>query len=56
LFLLGPRFSLSEIKIYRMSWIKRINKIYRKYQTKFKKKLIFFKKIVEFDLKLFLRY
>jgi serine/threonine protein kinase len=32
------RFSLSEIKIYRTSWIKRISKIYRKYQTKFKKK------------------
>jgi hypothetical protein len=31
------RFSLSEIKIYRTSWIKRINKIYRKYRTKFKK-------------------
>jgi hypothetical protein len=33
----GARFLLSEIKIYRMSWIKRINKIYRKYRTKFKK-------------------
>jgi hypothetical protein len=32
-----PRFSLSEIKIYRMSWIKRISKIYRKYRIKFKK-------------------
>jgi hypothetical protein len=32
--LLLPRFSLSEIKIYRTSWIKMINKIY---QTKFKK-------------------
>jgi hypothetical protein len=32
------RFSLSEIKIYRTSWIKRISKIYREYRTKFKKK------------------
>jgi hypothetical protein len=39
-----PRFSLSEIKIYRTPWIKRISKIYRKYRTKFKKKLIFFSK------------
>jgi hypothetical protein len=37
LVVLDPRFSLSEIKIYRTSWIKRINKIYRKYRTKFKK-------------------
>jgi hypothetical protein len=39
-----PRFSLSEIKIYRTSWIKRINKIYRKYRIKFKKKINFFSK------------
>jgi hypothetical protein len=32
-----PRFLLSEIKIYRTSWIKRISKIYQKYRTKFKK-------------------
>jgi hypothetical protein len=32
-----PRFSLSEIKFYWTSWIKRINKIYQKYRTKFKK-------------------
>ena len=33
------RFSLSEIKIYRRSWINGISKIYRKYRTKFKKKI-----------------
>jgi hypothetical protein len=42
--LLEARFSLSKIKIYGTSWIKRINKIYQKYRTKFKKKLIFFSK------------
>ncbi|CAL5017795.1 unnamed protein product [Urochloa decumbens] len=35
--ILQPRFSLSEIKIYRRSWISRINMIYRKYRTKFLK-------------------
>ena len=41
----GPRFSLSEIKIYRRSQINRVNKIYQKYQTKFKKNSNYFKKI-----------
>ena len=51
------RFSLSEIKIYRRSWINRISKIYRKYRTKFKKKFkLFWKNSVEFDLKPFLSY
>ena len=52
----GPRFSLSEIKIYRRSWINRINKIYQKYRTKFKKIQIISKKFVEFNLKLLLSY
>ena len=38
-----PRFSLSEIKIYRRSWINRIIKIYRKYRTKLKKNQIVLK-------------
>jgi len=36
----NPRFSFSKIKIYRRSQIKRINRIYRKYRTKFKSNLI----------------
>jgi hypothetical protein len=39
----GSRSSLSEIKIYWTSQIKSINKIYRKYRTKFKN-IYFFKK------------
>ena len=41
----GARFSLSEIKIYRRSWINRINKIYQKYRTKLKKNSNCFEKI-----------
>ena len=52
---LVARFSLSEIKICWRSWINRISKIYRKYQTKFEN-VTCFKNLVEFDLKLFLSY